>query len=211
MKAKITTKQMHLSLAKIRLICEVCKALSVEGVQDNLLKEKALVSGLTTSVRRSRSHLHRNESASTKDMERSDTFSASWNGSESRNTFAPYAKKLRSPTNGEKGTLALWDMCDGCILWLPLEHDRGKSYGPLTPPDGVLGHPVLVLHVSVSGPENAVVTFATMRSFKDDGPDESHPLFWDWYLKIATADSQDGDKLNGTISGKAARGMGKKR
>jgi hypothetical protein len=73
-------------------------------------------------------------------------------------------------------------------------------------PEGVLGHPILVLHVSVSGPENAVITFATMRSFKDDGPDETHPLFWDRYLKIAMANSQVGAKLNGTSSGKAARG-----
>jgi hypothetical protein len=139
-------------------------------------------------------------------MEHSNTFSASWKGSEFRDTFAPYAGKLRSPTKGERESAALWDICAGCILWLPLEYDRCKNSGPLTPPDGVLGHPILVLHVSVSGPENAVITLATMRSFKGDGPDETDPLFWDRYLKIATANSQVGAKLNGTLLGKAARG-----
>jgi hypothetical protein len=34
-----------------------------------------------------------------------------------------------------------------------------------------------------------------MRSFKDDGPDETQPLFWDRYLKIATANSQVGAEI----------------
>ena len=55
------------------------------------------------------------------------------------------------------------------------------------------------------GPENAVITFAIMRSFKDDGPDETHPLLWDRYLKIATANSQVGAELNRTLPEKAAR------
>jgi hypothetical protein len=43
-----------------------------------------------------------------------------------------------------------------------------------------------------------IQTFATMRSFKDDGPDETHPLFWRRYLKIGTANSQVGAELDGT-------------
>ena len=78
-----------------------------------------------------------------------------------------------------------------------MEYDLCKTSGPLTPPKGVLGHPVLVLHISVSGPENAVITFATMRSFKDDGPDETHPQFWHRYMKIGTANSQVGAEPNG--------------
>jgi hypothetical protein len=35
------------------------------------------------------------------------------------------------------------------------------------------------------GPENAT----TMCSVNEDGPDDRHPLFWDKYLKIATANS----------------------
>jgi hypothetical protein len=67
---------MHSSLAEIQLIRTVCIVLSVEGVQDKLLKER-LVSGLTAFVRRSRSHLHRNELVSAKGIEHSNTFSVS--------------------------------------------------------------------------------------------------------------------------------------
>jgi hypothetical protein len=53
---------------------------------------------------------------------------------------------------------ALWDICDGFILWLPLKYDRRKNSRPLTPSEGVLSHLILVSHVSVSGSENAVIT-----------------------------------------------------
>ena len=165
---------------------------------------KGVVSGLTPIVRRSRSHLHRNKLASAKVIEHRNTLSASWIRSEFWDTFAPYAGKLRSSSKGERDPAALWDIYDGCILWLPLEYGRCKNSGPLAPPEGVLGHPILVLHVSVSGPENAVITSVTMRSFKDDGP-ETHPLFWRRYLKIGTANSQVEAELNGTLLGKAAR------
>jgi hypothetical protein len=139
-------------------------------------------------------------------MEHSNTFSASWKGSEFRDIFAPYGGKLRSPTKNGREPPALWDIYNGCILWLPREYEWWKDYGLLAPPEVVLDHPILVLDVSVSGPENAVITFATMRSFKDNGPNETHPLFWDRYLKIATANSQVGAQLNGKLLRKAARG-----
>ncbi len=144
-------------------------------------------------------------------MEHSNTVSASWKGSEFRDTLAPHSGKLRGSSKGERDPAALWDICGGCILWLPLECDLSKTSGPLTPPKGVLGHPILVLDVSVSEPENAVITFATMRSFKDDGPDETHPLFWQRYLKIGTANSRVGAELNWKLLGKAATGRGRGR
>jgi hypothetical protein len=49
-----------------------------------------------------------------------------------------------------------------------------------------------------------------MRSFKDDGPDKTHPLFWDRYLKIETANSQDGHKLNRILLGRKLRREKKK-
>jgi hypothetical protein len=68
---------------------------------------------------------------------------------------------------------ALWDICDGFILWLPLKYDRCKNSKPLTPSERVLSHLILVSHVSVSGSENAVITFAIMHLFKNDGLDEA--------------------------------------
>ena len=141
-------------------------------------------------------------------MENSKSLSASWERWEFREFFTPYSKKLTGLANDERQTPALWDTCEGCILWLPSTLDRCESLSLPKLPEGVLGHPIVVLRVSVSGPEDAVVSFASMRSFKDNGPDESHHLFWDRYLKISTVQIQGGAALHGTARGKVGRRRG---
>ena len=135
--------------------------------------------------------LQRKRSAIMGDREHGDPSTAEWEKSEFRDIFLPFTSKLKSSTESTRETAALWDICPGCILWLPLEYNPLKSAVPMRPPRRVLEHPVVVLNISVSGPEDAIITFAVMRSFKAGGFDESRPGFWKRHLKIVKPASQE--------------------
>lgn len=112
-----------------------------------------------------------------------------WKSSPFCDVFKPHTTKLRRRYHGPRARPALWDIGDGCILWLPKNYTPPPSQdNPLrNPPKGALDHPILVLDVDVSGPENAIISFATMRSFKAcaNGPDHSRPDFWWWFMQIS--------------------------
>ncbi|KFY63477.1 hypothetical protein V496_03948 [Pseudogymnoascus sp. VKM F-4515 (FW-2607)] len=58
------------------------------------------------------------------------------------------------------------DIGPGCILWLPKDYRRRQGSTLHEPPAGALNHPILVLSVTVTGPRDAIIVFALLRSFK---------------------------------------------
>ncbi|OBT73957.1 hypothetical protein VF21_07420 [Pseudogymnoascus sp. 05NY08] len=75
--------------------------------------------------------------------------------------FAPYTTKLLKRTEGWESRPALWDISPG------------------------LNRPIVVLSVDVSGPEDAIVTFMNIRSFKSVGAKTSPPNFWKKHLPLS--------------------------
>jgi hypothetical protein len=100
---------------------------------------------------------------------------ASWknrDGNKHYEAFRMYTTKLDRPQilNGRERP-ALWDICSGVVLWLP----RKDAITPwtlrkfprlLNLKPRYFNHPVMVLDVNVTGPEDAVVIFALMDSLK---------------------------------------------
>lgn len=86
----------------------------------------------------------------------------------------------------------LWDICNGCILWLPPKEDLGGKLvpgGTLSLKDAAFfNHPVLVLNVQVTGATAATVHFATMTSLSRRSLQEFHSTVRDRYLPIYPSD-----------------------
>ena len=80
----------------------------------------------------------------------------------------------------------LWDICNGCILWLPPKADVGKISDPkLDRQDpGFFDHPVLILNIEIAGPQSATVQFARMTSLHKRTLSEIHSSKLDDYLPI---------------------------
>ena len=68
--------------------------------------------------------------------------------------------------DGRRSQPELWDICNGCILWLPPKAAVGEIQDPnLARQDpGFFDHPVLVLNIEAAGPRSATVKFARMTS-----------------------------------------------
>ncbi|OBT92631.1 hypothetical protein VE01_09813 [Pseudogymnoascus verrucosus] len=100
-------------------------------------------------------------------------------------TFAPYTTKLLKRTEGWEERPALWDISPGCLLWLPPYYKNPEDTNLLHPHPNSVDHPIVVLSVDVSGPEDAIVTFMTIRSFKSFGAKTSLLNFWKKYLPLS--------------------------
>jgi len=95
---------------------------------------------------------------------------ASWTKSDYAKIFSKYSRKLCGPQNTSmRKRPALWDICPGAILWLPPKSSITPSTLLRFPKlmdlnKNAFNHPVMVLDVSITGPEDAVVTFAPMTT-----------------------------------------------
>ncbi|KAF4637316.1 hypothetical protein G7Y89_g765 [Cudoniella acicularis] len=84
--------------------------------------------------------------------------------------FKPYSKKLNLPqADDRRPRPALWDICHGCILWLPKKSDiQASILQSSSELNGLrelaFDHPVVVLSTSIASPENANITFAIMTT-----------------------------------------------
>ena len=80
----------------------------------------------------------------------------------------------------------LWDICNGCILWLPAKEEVGEVLGPRLSSSGpgVFNHPILVLDIQISDPRAATVKFAPIRARYLES---TNPAFRDGYLPIFPA------------------------
>ncbi|KFZ00364.1 hypothetical protein V500_01067 [Pseudogymnoascus sp. VKM F-4518 (FW-2643)] len=99
--------------------------------------------------------------------------------------FAPYTTKLLKQTEGWERRPALWDISPGCFLWLPRNYKNPEDPNLLHPHPNSVNHPIVVLSVDVSGPEDAIVTFMLLRSFKSSGARMSLINFWKRHLPIS--------------------------
>ena len=95
---------------------------------------------------------------------------------------------------GRRSLPELWDISNGCILWLParadindkiIENSILSSKG-----NGFFDHPVIVLKVMVASPTTAILTCAKMtslgkRTLHQAFPSNAHR--WSQYLPIAPA------------------------
>lgn len=99
--------------------------------------------------------------------------------------FAPYTTKLLKQTEGWERRPALWDISPRCFLWLPRNYKNPEDPNLLHPHPNSVDHPIVVLSVDVSGPEDAIVTFMLLRSFKSSGARTSLINFWKRHLPIS--------------------------
>ena len=118
---------------------------------------------------------------------------ASWIGWSGAAALWPYTQKLSQPRKDSRqdnrDRPALWDISSGCVLWLPAKDlispdALAQSQRLLDGNPKMFDHPVLVWDVEVSGPEDAVVTFMFMRSFKNH-PEAKLSKLRPQYLRIA--------------------------
>ena len=95
----------------------------------------------------------------------------------------------------------LWDICNGCILWLP---PKDKIETKINPDSRLLGkdprffnHPTLVLDVAITSPRSAMVSFVKMTTFGNNSLQHAKPRNqWNWYLPVHPAETHP---LNGTL------------
>lgn len=71
--------------------------------------------------------------------------------------------------DGTRAQPELWDICNGCILWLPPKEDIGEIADPkLSSCDpGFFDHPILVLNIKTTGPRDATIDFAKLTSLRN--------------------------------------------
>ena len=113
--------------------------------------------------------------------------------------------------DGGRSQPELWDICNGCILWLPPKADVGKISDPkLDRQDpGFFDHPVLILNIEVTGPQSATVQFAKMTSLGKRPLSQVSSAYRDNYLPIVPAGPYPNNGILLRLENKASkRGMG---
>ncbi|OAF57677.1 hypothetical protein VC83_05541 [Pseudogymnoascus destructans] len=109
--------------------------------------------------------------------------------------FAPYTTKLLKRAEGWEGRPALWDISPGCLLCPPPHYKNPEDINLLHPHPNSVDHPIVVLSVDVSGPEDAIVTFIGIQSFKSVGAKTSLLNFWKKYLPLSRSRARAGETI----------------
>ena len=109
-----------------------------------------------------------------------------WNGGFYK-IFAPYSR-AKDYISG-RPLPELWDINNGCILWLPARVEIEDKIMPGSEVDrqndGFFDHPIVVLKVELLSPIAALVTFAPMTSFGNRNLREAKAApHWQYYLPI---------------------------
>ena len=118
-----------------------------------------------------------------------DTWRPSWERHpELSHLLRPYSTAAVA-SEGMRPQPELWDICTGCILWLPPKADVGEILDPrLSSRDpGFFDHPILVLNIEITGPRDATVHFVTMTSLRKRSLEDMHPYHRDRYLPVYPA------------------------
>ena len=99
--------------------------------------------------------------------------------------FKPYSMAGVTPV-GDRPQPELWDICNGCILWLPPKAKIGEIQdGNLaSQPEALFDHPILVLNIAVTGPQSATVQFVIVTSNGKRPLSNIPALYRDQYLPI---------------------------
>ena len=99
--------------------------------------------------------------------------------------FAPYSRAKEY--NSGRPLPELWDIHNGCILWLPARVDIEDKIipgsGVTEKNEGFFDHPVVVLNVELLSPTAALLTCAKMTSFGNRDLQKAKPAhYWQHYL-----------------------------
>lgn len=122
----------------------------------------------------------------------SDTWSPAWQrNSRYCKIFAPYSR-AKEYTSG-RPLPGLWDINNGCILWLPVTAEIEDKIFPgselAEKDEGFFDHPVVVLNVELLSPTAALLTCALMTSFGNRNLREAKAApHWQYYLPVTPSD-----------------------
>ncbi len=125
--------------------------------------------------------------------------------------FAPYSR-AKEYISG-RPLPELWDINNGCILWLPARAEIEDKIIPDSEvdrkKDGFFDHPVVVLKVELLSPTAALLTFAPMTSFGNRNLQQAKAApRWQYYLPITpSAPHPNTGILLDLENEKAKRGM----
>ena len=144
-----------------------------------------------------------------------DTWSPAWQRDDKFcKIFAPY-RRTEEYSSG-RPLPELWDISNGCILWLPARAEIEDKIIPDSKvdrmEDGFFDHPVVVLKVELLSPTAALLTFAPMTSFGNQNLRQAKAdRYWKYYLPISpSAPHPDNDILLFLENENEKRGMTEK-
>ena len=109
--------------------------------------------------------------------------------------------------DGGRSQPELWDICNGCILWLPPKAVVGEISDPKLANEhpNFFDHPALILNIEISGPRSGTVQFARMTSLSGRPFSEIHPTRWDDYLPISPTESHPNSGIQLHLENKAPK------
>ncbi|KAM0796982.1 hypothetical protein BDR22DRAFT_865125 [Usnea florida] len=98
----------------------------------------------------------------------------------------PYSTAAKV-SEGSRAQPEIWDICNGCILWLPPKDAVNKLLDPTlsSHEPSSFDHPVLILDIEVKGPRDATVRFANIRSLRKLSLKDIPRSVSDHYLPIS--------------------------
>ena len=119
-----------------------------------------------------------------------ETWPPAWTRYPVASALRPYSTATVVLDGNKRSQPELWDICNGCILWLPSKADLGEIRDPkLAKKDaGFFDHPILVLDIEITDPQSAIVQFVTMTSRGKRPLSQLHPPYRDDYLPIFPAE-----------------------
>jgi hypothetical protein len=98
---------------------------------------------------------------------RSEPPPPSWQTSPFQKDFQPYCRPVAYDKDGRPWP-SLWDICHGCILWLPRLDEIRDKISPGNPllqmNRGFFDHPVLIVDVRIESAEKGTLNFVKMTS-----------------------------------------------
>lgn len=118
-----------------------------------------------------------------------DTWGPSWEQHPKlSHVLRPYSTAA-AVSAGTRPQPELWDICNGCILWLPPKADIREILNTSLShcASDLFDHPILVLKIETTGPRDATVHFAIMTSLGKRPLEDKNPIHQDRYLPIHPA------------------------
>ena len=106
-----------------------------------------------------------------------------------KHRLRPYSTAARA-SNGSRAQPEIWDICNGCILWLPSKDAINQLLDPrLSSRDpAFFNRPILALDIEVTGSRDATVRFAKIKSLRRQSLRDIPRSDSDQYLPICPTD-----------------------
>ena len=115
-----------------------------------------------------------------------DTWQPSWKRNPEFSTLLEPYSTAAIVRNGGRSQPELWDISEGCILWLPPKADVGEIADPNLAKrhPAFFNHPILVVSIEITNPRSATVHFTLMTSLGKRSLEGIEPNRQDRYLPI---------------------------